>query len=74
MKKLIANYDNYDVLMGSSMNPEGMYVSSHLIHASPLGLPANLTVVARHVLIDFREDGITPFATIWKHGLVEEKV
>ena len=74
MKKIIANYDNYDVLMGSSMDPNGMYVSSLLFPGlSLLELPANITVV-RHVLIDFREDGITPFATIWKHGLVEEKV
>ncbi|KAK2873674.1 hypothetical protein FQN49_002171 [Arthroderma sp. PD_2] len=51
MKKIIANYDNYDIMMGSSMNAEGMYV-----------------------LIDFREDGVTPFATYWKDGLVEEKV
>jgi len=51
MKKLLANYDNYDVLMGASMDPAGM-----------------------HVLIDFREDGITPYATIWKHGLEEMKV
>lgn len=28
----------------------------------------------RHILIDFREDGVTPFATLWKHGLVETKV
>lgn len=27
-----------------------------------------------HVLIDFREDGVTPFATVWKHGLEEMKV
>lgn len=24
MKKMISNYDNYDVLMGSSMDPNGM--------------------------------------------------
>jgi hypothetical protein len=28
----------------------------------------------RHVLIDFREDGVTPFATVWKHGFREVKV
>jgi hypothetical protein len=31
-------------------------------------------ITSRYVLIDFREDGITPFATIWKHGLISEKV
>ncbi|EEP78094.1 conserved hypothetical protein [Uncinocarpus reesii 1704] len=51
VKKILGNYDNYDVLMGASMDPNGM-----------------------HVLIDFRDDGITPYATIWKHGLEEMKV
>ena len=27
-----------------------------------------------YILVDFREDGITPYATIWKHGLEEMKV
>lgn len=51
VKKILANYDNYDVLMGHSMDGDAM-----------------------HVLIDFREDGVTPYATLWKHGLEEMKV
>ncbi|KAJ5100070.1 Translationally-controlled tumor protein [Penicillium argentinense] len=51
MKKITANYDNYDVLMGQSMDGDAM-----------------------HVLIDFREDGVTPYATVWKHGFKEVKV
>ncbi|RJE18040.1 TCTP family [Aspergillus sclerotialis] len=51
VKKILGNYDNYDVLMGQSMDGDAM-----------------------HILIDFREDGVTPFATLWKHGLVETKV
>ncbi|KAL5333268.1 Mss4-like protein [Aspergillus crustosus] len=51
VKKILGNYDNYDVLMGTSMDGDAM-----------------------HVLIDFREDGVTPFATLWKHGLEEMKV
>ncbi|KAL2000709.1 hypothetical protein VTN02DRAFT_2743 [Thermoascus thermophilus] len=51
VKKILANYDNYDVLMGSSYDGDAM-----------------------HVLIDYREDGVTPYATIWKHGLEEMKV
>ncbi|KAF9887381.1 tRNA 2'-phosphotransferase [Aspergillus nanangensis] len=51
VKKILANYDNYDVLMGQSMDGDAM-----------------------HVLIDFREDGVTPYATLWKHGLKEIKV
>ncbi|KAJ5167525.1 uncharacterized protein N7482_006306 [Penicillium canariense] len=51
VKKILGNYDNYDVLMGQKMDGDAM-----------------------HVLIDFREDGVTPFATIWKHGVKEIKV
>ncbi|KAE8373125.1 Mss4-like protein [Aspergillus bertholletiae] len=51
VKKILGNYDNYDVLMGQSMDGDAM-----------------------HILIDFREDGVTPYATLWKHGLKEVKV
>ncbi|KAJ5991730.1 hypothetical protein N7451_007454 [Penicillium sp. IBT 35674x] len=51
MKKIIAEYDDYDVLMGQSMTGDAM-----------------------HVLINFREDGVTPFAIVWKHGLNQMKV
>ena len=27
-----------------------------------------------YVLVDFRDDGITPYATIWRYGLEEYKV
>ncbi|KAI5297328.1 major facilitator super transporter protein, partial [Ascosphaera pollenicola] len=50
-KKIIANYDNYDVYFGSSFDPDGMWV-----------------------LIDYREDGTTPYATFWRHGLKGMKV
>ncbi len=26
------------------------------------------------VLLNYREDGVTPYVTVWKHGLKEEKV
>ena len=26
------------------------------------------------VLLNYREDGVTPFITVWKHGLTEMKV
>jgi len=51
VKKILANYDNYDLYMGESMQEDSMYV-----------------------LVDFREDGTTPYATIWKYGLEEYKV
>lgn len=51
VKKILANYDNYDMYVGESMEEGQMYI-----------------------LVDFREDGITPYATVWKHGLEEYKV
>ena len=32
---------------------------------------ANMT---RVILMNYREDGVTPFVTVWKHGLTEMKV
>ena len=29
---------------------------------------------AMYVLVDFREDGETPYASLWRHGLKEYKV
>ena len=34
----------------------------------------SMTDGSMFVLVDFREDGVTPYATIWKHGLEEMKV
>lgn len=71
IKKISANYDNYDVMMGQSMDGDAMYVPV-LLH--DLCTIPKLTVCPRHILIDFRDDGVTPFATLWKHGLKENKV
>lgn len=27
-----------------------------------------------YILVNYREDGVTPYATIWKHGVSEMKV
>jgi hypothetical protein len=50
-KKILGNWENYDIYQGESMDENGMYV-----------------------LVDFREDGMTPYATVWKAGLEEYKV
>jgi hypothetical protein len=71
VKKILGNYDNYDVLMGQTMDGDAMYVFQYLIF-NWLDLVTNTR--SRHVLIDFREDGVTPYATLWKHGLEEMKV
>lgn len=51
IKKILGNFDNYDMFLGPSMT-EG----------------------AMPVLVDYREDGVTPYATLWGKALVEEKV
>jgi hypothetical protein len=50
-KKIVANFKDYEFLIGESMNPDGMVI-----------------------LLNYREDGVTPFVTVWKHGLTEMKV
>ncbi|BAE55986.1 microtubule-binding protein [Aspergillus flavus] len=51
LKRILANYKDYDVLVGESFGADAM-----------------------HILINYREDGVTPYATFWKHGLEEYKV
>ncbi|KAF2642159.1 translationally controlled tumor-associated [Massarina eburnea CBS 473.64] len=50
-KKIVANFKDYEFLIGESMDPDGMVV-----------------------LLNYREDGVTPYVTVWKHGLGETKV
>ncbi|KAF2431581.1 microtubule/calcium-binding protein [Tothia fuscella] len=50
-KKIIANFKDYEFLIGESMDPDGMVI-----------------------LLNYREDGTTPYVTVWKHGLIEMKV
>jgi hypothetical protein len=50
VKKLIANFSNYQFFTGESMDPDGMIV-----------------------LMDYREDGTTPYLIFWKHGLEATK-
>ncbi|KAF2461984.1 microtubule/calcium-binding protein [Lineolata rhizophorae] len=50
-KKIVANFKDYEFLIGESMDPDGMVI-----------------------LLNYREDGMTPFVTVWKHGLTEMKV
>ncbi|KAJ8106796.1 hypothetical protein OPT61_g9304 [Boeremia exigua] len=49
-KKIVANFKDYEFLIGESMDPDGMIV-----------------------LLNYREDGVTPYVTVWKHGLSEMK-
>ncbi|PNS15153.1 hypothetical protein CAC42_8154 [Sphaceloma murrayae] len=50
-KKIVANFKDYEFLIGESMDPDGAVI-----------------------LLNYREDGVTPYVSIWKHGLSEMKV
>jgi len=50
-KKIVANFKDYEFLIGESMDPDGMVI-----------------------LLNYREDGVTPYVVVWKHGLQEMKV
>jgi len=49
-KKIMANFADYDMYIGQSMDVDGMVA-----------------------LLNYREDGITPYFTFWKDGLKEVK-
>ncbi|EMR09209.1 hypothetical protein PNEG_02545 [Pneumocystis murina B123] len=51
IKKVLANFSDYDFFIGESMDVDGMVV-----------------------LLNYREDGITPYMTFFKDGLKEEKL
>lgn len=51
VKKIVANFKDYEFFTGESMDPDGMVV-----------------------LLNYREDGTTPYLIFWKHGLSEDKV
>ncbi|KAG5440866.1 hypothetical protein PCK2_000021 [Pneumocystis canis] len=51
VKKILANFNDYEFYTGESMNVEGMVA-----------------------LLNYREDGMTPYMTFFKDGLKEEKI
>jgi hypothetical protein len=70
-KKIVANFKDYDFYIGESMNPDGMYVYIALAHSAHT---FSNDYFCRVVLMNYREDGVTPYITVWKHGLTKMKV
>src|ERR1700722_5351527 len=71
-KKIVGNFKDYEFLIGESMDPDGMYVAISLLSDY-----LNVLLISffyRVILLNYREDGITPYVTVWKHGLSEMKV
>ena len=71
-KKIVPNFSDLDFYAGESMDPDGMYV--FFFTTRDTSLESILTLLRRVVFLNYREDGITPYVIIWKHGLVEMKV
>ena len=82
VKKIISNIEDYDLYAGESQEPDGMFVylrtvlwryilTDRLMYQSAARTNASRV---RLVLLNFREDGVTPYITIWKHGLTAMKV
>lgn len=68
-KKIVANFKDFDFYTGESMDPDAMYVLPLVRRLRIL-----LTDFGRVVLMNYRDDGVTPYVIIWKHGLSEMKV
>jgi len=69
--KLLPAFKDLEFYTGESMNPDGMY---DLLPSSPSRVENFAKSIPRVVLLNYREDGTTPYIIVWKHGLKEEKV
>jgi len=63
--------NKWDFYIGEGMDVNGMYVFPPPSHRRLLTLSTSQN---RIVLLNYREDGKTPYMIFWKHGLKEEKV
>lgn len=71
-KNIVPNFADLDFYTGESMDPDGMYVV--FSNQADCQLGYILTLLHRVVFLNYRDDGITPYVIIWKHGLSEMKV
>ena len=71
-KKILGNFKDYEFLIGESMDPDGMCVVIPLLSNYLIFLL--ILFFCRVILLNYRDDGITPYVTVWKHGLSEMKV
>ena len=71
-KKLVGDKEfdkKYEFLIGEKMDPDGMYAQLECFVRN-----CSLTQGTRVVLLNYRDDGVTPYVIVWKHGLTEMKV
>src|SRR4051794_36760483 len=73
-EKILAGFKDWEFYTGESMNPDGMLVV--FIQSLTMCFMICLTLFASHnrvALLNYREDGVTPYFIFWKHGLKGEK-
>ncbi|CEQ39294.1 SPOSA6832_00799, partial [Sporobolomyces salmonicolor] len=72
-KKVLSNFKDYEFYTGESMNPDGMVGTSVLPDlVSPIHVVTFVFVYT--ALLNYREDGVTPYMIFWKDGLKEVKL
>ena len=76
-KKVVTSFKDWDFYTGENMDPHGMYVLLYSAVCWVLRVLWCLLLTTgenRVALLNYREDGSTPYMCFWKHGLKEEKV
>lgn len=73
-EKLAPNFKDLDFYSGESLDPDGMYVFQLPEYTSRATSKIADYLLNRVVFLNYREDGVTPYVIIWKHGLKEMKV
>ena len=79
-KRILSSFDDWEFYTGESMDVDGRYVQLFLslmrciMRIEKIRNYNTNNFVYSVVLLSYREDGITPFLTYWKHGLEEMEV
>ena len=81
VKGVLAKFDDYEFYTGESMDPDG-FVGAYSCHFTTLIVlclrsPAdsmNRYFYSALGLLNYREDGITPYLTFFRDGLKEERL
>lgn len=73
-KKVLGNINDWQFFTGESMDPDGMVGESLLSLISQATSSCRLTRLASPVLMNYREDGVTPYMVFWKDGVKEVKL
>lgn len=79
VKKITGAFKDWEFYTGESGGllddgTQAMYVSCSAVQGMMEYIQTARLTISRTVLLNYREDGITPYMVFWRHGLKEEKV